>query len=141
MPLFTASISPSKGAVLAARIGPASEARAAAQSAGQPLCGPIDVRLLIDTGCSHTSIRPEVARNLGILASDSTRIQTPSHHDVAADVYRVRLAVGPLVAIDDLAAVETPLVGQDIDGLLGRDVLRHAMLLYHGPDESWTVAF
>jgi predicted aspartyl protease len=95
----------------------------------------------VDTGCSNTSIRPHVAKRLGLPPFARRTISSPTDHGVEVDVYRVRLDVGSLVAIDDLTAVETPLVGQDIDGLLGRDVLRHGMLLYHGPDESWTVAF
>lgn len=133
MPLFTSPISPSHGAVLEASVSAAGEA-----ADGSPA---IAVRLLVDTGCSHTSIRPRLARRLGLVPIARRRVSTPSHHGVPADVCRVSLTVGSLVTIRDLAAVGTPLEGQDVDGLLGRDVLRHAMLVDHGPEESWTVAF
>lgn len=42
---------------------------------------------------------------------------------------------------DSLVIMEMPLQGQNIQFLLGRDVLRLGVLVYNGPRSSFTLAF
>lgn len=48
---------------------------------------------------------------------------------------------GQAYFIDALPVVETSFAGQNIDGLIGRDVLDRCVLVYNGALGAWTLSY
>ena len=94
---------------------------------------PIDGLGLIDTGASSTCVDEAVARQLQLPAIDVVTIATPSHTSLLRNVYPLRLEIiGLPTPIDAPRAIEADLAGQDIQALIGRDILQHCCLVYNG---------
>lgn len=101
----------------------------------------ISARCLIDTGASCTALDQRIVQALGLVASGTVQIVTPST-GVAAHVcnqYDVTLGLvlpaAPHVHVLSLTlpVIEADLSKQAIDGLIGRDVLAQCVLGYNGP--------
>lgn len=67
-------------------------------------------------------------------------ISTPSSRNVSCYQYLVRLLFPNNVVVETLA-IEAPLMGQQIQCLIGRDVLAHAVLVYTGYINQFTISF
>lgn len=105
---------------------------------------PIPVDALIDTGASNSSIQQGLLATLGLNPVGLVPIVTPTTTTPhPAPQYAVRLVFpqhGGGV-YDSLALTEMPLIGQNIQALLGRDVLQVGVLVYNGPMGLFTLAF
>jgi len=95
---------------------------------------------MIDTGASASVIRQGVAAQLGLYPIGVSYITTPSSTNVPCNEYLMRF-VFPNQVVYEGTAIETPLQGQNIDCLIGRDILAHAVLVYIGYGNQFTLSF
>jgi predicted aspartyl protease len=100
---------------------------------------------LVDTGATGTVFVPEVFERLGIYPHDATEIRTAANEQpVPASVFRADLSIlssddGESIVIPDCRVIEASLRGQHVHGLIGRDLLKHFVLEYHGPNNVFTL--
>lgn len=96
--------------------------------------------MLVDTGASMTSIDSRFIAALGLTATGTMPMLTPSSvggvpHVVST--YDIHLAIaghgGASHSIISLPVMECDFTGQTIDGLIGRDILSTAHMSYGGP--------
>lgn len=142
MPSFTSQV-PNLQAVgpvveVQVAVGSAVETALRRTKAAVPL--PIPVLAMIDTGASGTVIRQGMAFQLGLNAVGVSYINTPSSTNVRCYEYMIRL-IFPNNVVAETRAIEAPLQGQNIQALIGRDVLAHGVLIYIGYTQSFTLSF
>jgi len=82
---------------------------------GKPVALPRPVTAVIDTGAQSTVLKPE--------------------H------YHVNLYFADDFVVENIFAVEAPMGGVRYDCLIGRDVLRLAVLVYDGRSNKFTLTF
>jgi predicted aspartyl protease len=147
MPHFTLNIGP-LGPVLTAVIGVSAARAAALAAASQPLPNPVVIKALVDTGASCTCVDPGKVAPLGLTATGSTPMHTPStgtvpHLAANYDVsfYVITAANLPVFRLDTVSVVESSLSHMGIDALLGRDILEHCTLHYNGATGLFTLAY
>lgn len=85
------------------------------------------VMLLLDTGATHSSLRPDVARELGLAEAGDALV------DAVGATRRVPVARLPSLAVGDVTVFDLPVLvfdpaldrgaGPRVDGVLGQDVL------------------
>jgi len=95
---------------------------------------------MIDTGASSSMIEPGLASRLGLNPVGVQQVVTPTTTaPVSLPTYaaRITLATGPVF---ETTVMEAPLVGQAINGLIGRDVLAQCVLIYIGYANQFTLA-
>lgn len=80
------------------------------------------------------------ANELGLLPKGVVYVNTPSDHAVRCFTYDLDILFPDHRAIVNVLVCEAPLTGQNIDGLLGRDVLQNCLLVYSGYDNQFTLA-
>ena len=136
MPCLNVVIGP-QGPVVDVSIGVSAARRAALQSANQPIPPDVLCRLLIDTGASKTNICQSVISQLSLTPTGTDMVCTPStgQTPVPMPQYDVRLVytfTGVNFAVDPLPVTCADFTLQGIHGLLGRDQLAKALLVYHG---------
>ncbi len=103
----------------------------ALKKAGEPIPEPAELAALIDTGATGSVIQQGVADRLGLKPIGVIKIHTASSRDVRCYQYAVRLLFPNNVVVEG-TVIEAPLAGQNIQVLIGRDVLAHAVLVYIG---------
>lgn len=130
------------GPVVEALIGPSSVLREALQKENKEIPQPVSARMLIDTGASVSAIKRGIATQLGLKAHGITKISTPSNGAYQCPLYDVDI-IFPVhhLVIGNVRVIESAFEGQNIDGLIGRDVLKLGLLIYTGYDNSFTIAF
>lgn len=108
---------------------------------GNPVPNPQPMTALVDTGASTTVIQAGIAQALGLQPVGVVPTSTPSSTNVPMPLYAIRLLL-PQSVVFETTALESPsLVGQGIQGLIGRDVLSQAVLVYLGDANQFTLAF
>jgi len=147
MPVVAAQVSnlQALGPIIDVQIGPNPMAIQAMQKAGSPVPVPISVSAMIDTGASNSIIQYGLPQQLGVFPVSSQLINTPSSENVPCMQYLLRLMFFPtgglLMPVNfDSVFTEAPLKGQNIQCLLGRDFLAHAVLTYIGPTNSFVLS-
>jgi len=110
------------------------------KNAGTPVPAPIPVSMMVDTGASTTVIQTGLAQQLGLQPVGTLSVNTPSSANVQCNTYAVRLLL-PENLVAGVVAIEAPLVGQNIQGLIGRDLLQHGVLIYLGKENQFTLSF
>ena len=95
---------------------------------------------LIDTGASVSVLREGSAAQLGLNPIGVSYINTPSSTNVPCYRYRVRF-IFPNEVLVESTVVEAPLQGQNIQCLIGRDVLAHSVLVYIGGSNIFSLSF
>lgn len=83
-------------------------------------------------------IQEGLAAQIGLQPIGVAKVNTPSSTNVECYEYAVRFAFPNNVAA---TVIEAPLKGQHIQGLIGRDVLQHALLVYIGYTGQFTLSF
>lgn len=113
---------------------------------GFPVPPRVPVRALIDTGSSLTAVIRVVFQQLSLPGPvGSIDIVTPSTRDSShcADLYDVSLALSHLgegILFPSIRVIEFP--GSDeVQALIGRDVLAHCHFTYDGPGGRFTLGF
>lgn len=135
MPLLTLRFDNAIGAILVVGL-----AKPKSVTPGiHPVSSP--VRLLVDTGASHTSISPKVAETLQLPILGKRPLRSVTH-EVAANIYLADLVwtVGSPITLRDMQLMEFPMADEAFDGLLGRDLLRYCLLNMNGVDGLLTLA-
>lgn len=121
-----------EGPVLEVQIYPSRPAIEVWREQDHALPPPVKVKAMIDTGATNTVIRQGIASDLGLNPIGEVKINTPSSVGVPCYQYFVRLAF-PNNIIFETVVIEAPLRGQNIQCLIGRNVLVHATFIYMGP--------
>jgi hypothetical protein len=116
------------------------------QMAKAPIPAPVSARMLIDTGSNATMVEAGLLAQLRLPTSGQVPVYTPSTG--TTPVRRPRFDVSltllhPLLpfTIDTFSIVRCPPFGGTIQGLLGRDVLAHCLLVYNGPAVTFSLSF
>lgn len=122
------------------RIAVGAAAEQALRQAGTPVPQPVAALAMIDTGASGSVIRQGLAAQLGLQPVGVINVSTPSSTNVPCNQYVVRFLL-PNNVIFETTAIEAPLQGQNIQCLIGRDVLAHAVLVYVGYTNTFTLSF
>ena len=92
---------------------------------------------LIDTGASRSCIDDLIANELGLIARDVVRVQTPSGSSQQY-VYDLGFAMpGLQTSIIPITAIGANLTNHPYDALIGRDILKLCTLIYNGWDNSY----
>ena len=107
---------------------------------GTGTAGPVTVEALIDTGATVTVVANQVIRQLGLSPVGTALVHTPSSSNVRCYKYLVRLVLPNGLGLETVA-IGTPLRGQRIQCLVGRDVLRSAVFVYTGTTNTFTLSF
>ena len=101
---------------------------------------PLRVSAMIDTGATGTVIQQGLPAQLGLQPIGVTYINTPSSTNVPCHEYLVRL-IFPNNVLAETTMIEAPLQGQHIQCLVGRDVLAHAVFVYIGYGNLFSLSF
>ncbi|HKR63179.1 MAG TPA: retroviral-like aspartic protease family protein [Thermoanaerobaculia bacterium] len=109
---------------------------------GVQLSSPITVTALIDTGAHTTVLSPELVGRLNIRPVGTAPISTPSTTaSLLCDRYHVNIYFDEGFVIENIFAIEAPMGGVPYQCLIGRDILRHATLLYDGRRNHFALTF
>lgn len=131
-----------RGAIIETLIAPSSVLREVLQKENKQIPKPIPARMLIDTGASISAIKKGFAERLSLKLHDITKIATPSNGAYRCPLYDIDILFpAHQVAIKNVGVIEATLEGQDIDGLIGRNILKLGLFIYTGYDNSFTIAF
>jgi hypothetical protein len=106
---------------------------------------PIEVLALADTGASRTALDSTIIQRLGLQLRGIVPIVTPSTRGVPVrhDAYDAYIVLGeqePIKLDATLAVIETDFTGQGFQRLIGRDILRRAVLTYDGSNQTVTLS-
>ena len=101
---------------------------------------PLQLQAMIDTGASGTVIQQGLAASLGLQPVGTTKITTPSSTEVDCYEYAVRYVL-PNNVVAEGTVIEAPLEGQQIQALIGRDVLSQAVFVYIGYMGGFSLSF
>lgn len=96
---------------------------------------------LIDTGASISAIDVETLQELNISPIGATKVSTPSGEDMQ-ELYAVKFSF-PGKGLPDMTSLNvlgSNLKKQNICALIGRDILRHCLLVYDGTSGSIMLA-
>lgn len=143
MPSFTSQVPDIRkvGPVCQVRIGVSEPATELLTQQGKPTPAPVEIMALIDTGASGTALKPEAIGQLRLTPRGVVQIATPSSAAHPCNVYDVSLTFPNGVVIPLMPVMEVPLEGQRIQGLIGRDVLAHGILIYSGYTNTFSLSF
>ena len=143
MPSFTSQIPNLRqtGPVCSVKIGMSAVAKEILSDQGGHVPVSIEVTALIDTGASATCVNPKIIKLLGLIPRGVTHIATPSTAAHPCDVYDVSLHFPNGVIVPTIQVLEAPLEGQNIQCLIGRDVLVHGILIYIGYANQFSLSF
>jgi predicted aspartyl protease len=131
------------GPALEIAIGPSREFVKAMAPLGRPVASPRPVTAVIDTGAQSTVLKPELVAKLDLRPVGVAPISTPSTSSIplACDRYHINLYFADDFVVENIFAVEAPMGGVRYDCLIGRDVLRLAILIYDGRANKFTLTF
>jgi hypothetical protein len=145
MPSVTLPITPA-GPIVPILVGVNQPWAQQLRTSGQPVPPAVLVQLVADTGASCTCLDPTVLAALGLSPTGSTSIHTPStgaaphtvnQYDVSLNIQFPTL----MFSMSCVPVIESHLLAQGIQGLLGRDMLAHALLIYNGPAGTFVLSF
>ena len=142
MPSFTTQLPNLQaiGPVIDMRVWIGSPIEEVLKKTGAKIPEPVSIKAMIDTGASGSVIQPAIAQQLGLQPVGVVSISTPSSENVPCYQYVVRLLFPNNVIVEALA-IEAPLKGQQIQCLIGRDVLAFGVLVYTGYINQFTLSF
>lgn len=142
MPSFTTRVANLRqtGPVVQVQIGIGSALEQHLRSKQQSVPPTVAAQALIDTGATGTVVNPGIVSSLNLNPVGSTLIHTASSSNVRCSQYLVRLHF-PTGVVAEALAISAPLHGQPIECLVGRDVLRHGVLIYNGYMQHFTLSF
>jgi hypothetical protein len=147
MPQLTLPIT-EHGAIVEIRIGVIEACRKKIEALGLPPPKVATIRAQIDTGASGSAISRTVLDDLAIKPINRVKVVVPSEDDQPREFEAFPVSI--LLSHPDLELylpVYDNIIGcyfstrEPFQALLGRDVLRHCLLIYNGETESFTFAF
>ncbi len=145
MPILNYTLTPD-GPIVLAQIGVSRPRAQALQIAKQAVPSPVQIQMLVDTGASSTCVEAGVLASLGLPPAGQILMHSASTGGtpVAANQFDISLAiVHPTLSFQIWAmpVIECQPLSGTIQGLLGRDVLSHCMLVYQGQTNAFSLAF
>jgi hypothetical protein len=78
---------------------------------------------------------------LGLNPIRAVRVNTPSHSGIKAFIYPALISISQGEVNKLVHLVALPLEGQNIQCLIGRDILRNGVFIYDGPQNTITLTF
>ena len=113
---------------------------------GQPIPARQSATMLLDTGAGGTMIDPSVLKPLRLAPMGTERIFVPNsktHQNI--NTFQVGIEFcdpsNDRTLVHEVYVIEGNLKNQGIDGLLGRDILKHGKLIYEGRENTFTLSF
>lgn len=100
---------------------------------------PLAATAMFDTGARRTVIRRGLGASLGLTPIGFRTIGTADGRLECA-VFSVSIVIPDLGPSFVGAVLEMALEGQNVDCLLGRDLLRHGLFVFNGPEGLFTFA-
>lgn len=103
---------------------------------------PVRTKLLVDTGASMSCVDVSIIDKLGLAVTGiETIVSTQGKHQV--NTYDIELTVPgkPSWQKETLGVFSGRFENQSYQGLLGRDILAEARLIYCGPDNAAYLSF
>jgi hypothetical protein len=101
----------------------------------------IRAQMLVDTGASGSAVDRTIIDELALIPTGAISIATPSHESHEVLTYDIDLIIEENnFHIQDIQVFATGLHNQGIQGLIGRDVLQHMLLIYNGYSGNFTLA-
>lgn len=148
MPIVTGALEKS-GAVIDLLIGVGRIRQSELLGLGQPIPQPIAVRALIDTGATISGFTASLFADLNLTEVGKTTIYTPStpaNAPFRSSIYRVSLSIvaeGRIHPFPESNVIASEGWGDDenLQGLIGCDLLAHCNFIYLGPTRRFTLAF
>jgi len=114
---------------------------------GQPIPAPQSGFALVDTGAFATAVDQTIFTNLGVQPIDSIETATP-HGAGKSSVYPASVTFPglnvtdmPMERVIGCSLKWTNREGKEIIMLLGRDLLRHFLMVYNGPASDITLSY
>ncbi len=107
---------------------------------GQNLLSPIQARAMIDTGATGTVVSEDIIKQLNLNPVGTALINTPSSSNVQCYKYLMRILFANNVTIE-VVVISAPLKDQDIQCLVGRDILKLGVFIYIGYTNIFTLSF
>lgn len=146
MPHVTLGMTREAGPCLDIQVGVSNPRAEALKKAGQAIPPNMLVRGLIDTGASCSAIDVQIIKQLGMPATGTTGIQTPStgpvsHTCTTYDASVVLVHPNFMFQIPALPVIAIKLSHQGIGALIGRDILKNCLLFYNGDVNRFALAF
>ena len=125
MPSFTSQLPnlQTLGPVVDMRVWIGTAVEEALKKTGSRIPETFPVKGMIDTGATGSVIQPAAVQTLDLKPVGVVTINTPSSQNVPCFQYLVKLILPNNVVVESLA-IEAPLLGQQIQCLIGRDVHR-----------------
>jgi hypothetical protein len=100
------------------------------------------VTAMIDTGAAGSVVNPQVIKLLNLSPVGTALIVTPSTLDpLTCDMFSVDLHFPNAVTVADSVVICAPLALQNIQCLIGRDILKSCVLVYVGHLNQFTLSF
>lgn len=99
--------------------------------------------MLVDTGATTSAVSKRTANKLGLPLVERRVLQSVNHAS-PVDIYMADLTIAgadPQRRFDDFRLVELELADEPVDGLIGLDILRHAVLEMNGPRDLFSLVF
>ena len=142
MPSFTTQVPnlQESGPVVTVKLTVGSMLEDVLRRSNQNIPAPVEVSAMIDTGASGTVVREDIVSQLNLNPIGMVQINTPSSTNVQCYEYLIRV-IFPNNVIVETVAIAVPLQGQNIQCLVGREVLQHGVFIYTGYINAFTLSF
>ena len=132
----------SRGPSLSVEISVHEEFAAILEQEGTSIPQPQTGLALIDTGASITAIDQTVVDALGLIPLGIITVSTPSgQEDQLLYPCRIEFPGTPIGSLNFNRVTGSKLSEFGIATLIGRDLLRHFLLVYNGFEGYWTLAY
>jgi len=134
------------GLALEVMIGIKGSDSAALVAAGKPVPRPILARALIDTASDITCVERVILQRLGLAPSARQATQGISGSasvrlfEVSVSIPGATSASGPLLVLPQLVIMELPQPLQNVEVLIGLDVLLQCVLHVNGPGRQFSLS-
>lgn len=145
MPHITLPLSPD-GCTITLYLGVSAQRQAALKAANRAIPSIVRIVALIDTGASGTAIEEKILQQLGLTPTGTVNILTPSTagNPVVCMSYDVMLGIyHPTFSLlnGNFPVIAANFTGQNIQALVGRDILKDCVLIYNGTNSTFTLGF
>ena len=131
------------GALVALKLWVPESVTAERTRQAKPVVPPIDTLAEVDTGAMHTIIQEGVATSLGLDPVGTTKITTVTTPVYECYLYRIQLLF-PQGCTAEILAIEAPYIirpNARTKCLIGRDILKHSLLIYNGLTNMFSLIF
>lgn len=99
----------------------------------------VAARLRIDTGAVMAVVDPRILTGLGLAPIGVQTLQGVTGATRQAPLYRIDLDLGAAGCLSQVTVAGIALPpAAGADGLFGDNLLRHGILLYNGPADTWS---